>query len=167
MVAVAIGIGANLGEPLQAIATALLHLQRGGVLGLCRAPLYRTRPVGCDPDTPDFVNSAATGLWRGSPLALLALCRGIEQSLGRPATRSSRAARVLDLDVLLIGELELSSATLAVPHPRLTQRPFVLVPLADLAPQWRIPPTLDTVAACRDRVLREPGAEHWGRPWRA
>lgn len=162
MIAVALGIGANLSAPLQAITQALAGLQRGGLLSLRRAPLYRTRPVGCDAGTPEFLNTAATGLWPGSPPALLALCQRLEQSLGRPAAHSSRAARVLDLDVLLVGELQLDTPALIVPHPRLTQRLFVLVPLADLAPDWRIPPGLETVAACRDRALREPGAEHWG-----
>jgi 2-amino-4-hydroxy-6-hydroxymethyldihydropteridine diphosphokinase len=164
VVLIALGIGANLGEPLGAIAEALAQLQRGGVRELRRAPLYRTRPVDCDPATPDFVNTAATGLWRGSPTALLALCHAIERSLGRPPVHSSQAARVLDLDVLLVGERQVESAALVVPHPRLTQRLFVLVPLADLTPEWRIPPTLETVAACRDRLLQQPGAEHWGRP---
>lgn len=163
-VPVALGIGANLDDPLQAIAQALEELRRGGLLDLRRAPLYQTRPVDCEPGTPEFVNTAATGLWRGSPRALLGLCRATEQSLGRPALHSSRRARVLDLDVLLIGERRLASAVLTVPHPRLTQRLFVLVPLAELAPDWRVPPTLETVAACRDRLLQEPGAELWGRP---
>jgi 2-amino-4-hydroxy-6-hydroxymethyldihydropteridine diphosphokinase len=164
VISVAIGIGANRGNPLDAITQALEQLRRGGVLRLRRAPLYRTRPVACDPETPEFVNTAVTGLWRGSPLALLALCQAIEQALGRPAAHSSRAARELDLDVLLVGERWLDSAALTVPHPRLTQRLFVLVPLAEIAPDWRLPPTLETVAACRDRLLQEPGAELWGRP---
>ncbi len=163
MITVALGIGANLGDPLQAIMQALEGLQRGGLLSLRRAPLYRTRPVDCDAATPEFLNTAATGLWPESPEALLALCQRLEQSLGRPATHSSRTARVLDLDVLLVGERQLDTPTLIVPHPRLQRRLFVLVPLADIAPDWRIPPTLETVAACRDRALQEPGAETWGR----
>ncbi len=164
MIPVAIGIGANVGDSLQAIAAALELLRRGGVLNLRRAPLYQTQPVDCDTGTAEFLNTVATGEWGGSPRGLLALCQATERSLGRPAAHSSRAARVLDLDVLLIGERQLAAAVLTVPHPRLTQRLFVLVPLAEIAPDWRIPPTLETVAACRDRALQQPGAEHWGAP---
>jgi 2-amino-4-hydroxy-6-hydroxymethyldihydropteridine diphosphokinase len=164
VVAVALGIGANLGEPRTAIAQALERLRQGGLGHLRRAPLYRTCPVDCDPGTPDFINTAVTGRWPESPQALLALCRAVEEALGRPARRSSRAPRVLDLDVLLFGEDMVDSPALTIPHPRLQQRLFVLVPLAEIAPHWRIPPTLETVARCRDRALQEPGAESWGQP---
>jgi len=161
---VAIGLGANLDQPRQAIQEAIEGLQAGGVAALRCAPLYSTRPVDCDPGTPDFINTVAVGQWRGTPLALLALCQAIEERLGRPREHSRRAARVIDLDVLLVGELCLDVARLTLPHPGLRRRLFVLVPLADVAPDWRLPPTFETAAACRDRALQAPGVAAWGRP---
>lgn len=161
----AIGLGANLGNPRQAIQMAVALLRTGGVQAVQCAPLYVTRPVDCEAGTPDFLNTVACGWWRGSPLALLALCRGIERRLGRPARHSSHAARTVDLDLLLVGERRLDSVLLTLPHPRLRQRLFVLVPLAELVPDWRLPPALETVAACRDRALQAAGAEPWGRAY--
>jgi 2-amino-4-hydroxy-6-hydroxymethyldihydropteridine diphosphokinase len=161
---VAIGLGANLDRPEVAIRRALALLRAGGVAALRSAPLYTTRPLDCEAGTPDFLNTVACGSWRGSPLALLTLCQAIERRLGRPAEHSRRAARAIDLDILLFGERRLASARLTIPHPRLRQRLFVLVPLADLEPEWRLPPTLETASVCRDRALQAPGAASWGRP---
>ena len=160
---VALGLGANLEEPVRAIAAAVEALRRGGVGDLRVAPFYRTTAVDCEPGTADFVNTVVVGRWRGSPLALLALCQAVETALGRPACHSSRLARAIDVDILLIGEHCLESAALTVPHPRLSRRLFVLVPLAEIAPEWRIPPTLESVASCRDRLLAAAGGQAWGK----
>jgi len=159
---VAIGLGAYLDDPGNAIDRAVASLRQGGVAELRRAALYRTRPVGCVPGTPDFLNTAVVGLWRGSPLALLALCRRIEGALGRPAYRASDVPRVIDLDLLLVGQRRMDSVALTLPHPRLTDRRFVLEPLAEIAPDWLVPPGLATVASWRDRRRREDETADWG-----
>lgn len=164
---VAIGIGANLGDPGAAIATAIAALGHAGLEELRCASLYRTHPIGCAPGTPDFLNTAVTGRWRGSLLALLTLCRRIECSLGRPAYRPTNAARAIDLDLLLAGERQIDCAFLTLPHPRLTQRRFALEPLAEIAPRWVVPPQGMTVVGWRDRARREPGAAGWGERLRA
>lgn len=158
----AIGIGANLGDAAAAIEQAVAGLAHGGLEGLRRAALYRTRPVGCAADTPPFLNTAVIGRWRGSPVLLLALCRRLEVALGRPAYRQADSCRAIDLDLLLVGQRCLDDAVLTLPHPRLTARLFVLEPLAEIAPEWVVPLTGRTVAAWRDLARSEPGAAGWG-----
>lgn len=161
--AIAIALGANRHDPRAAIGRALEALRRGGVRDLQVAAFYVTRPVDCAPGTPDFLNTAAIGRWRGSLLALLALCRRTETALGRPAYRDADGTRVLDIDVLLADGRQIDCTVLTVPHPRLTGRLFVLEPLAEIAPQWPVPPGMDSVSCWRDRRRRGPGAAGWGQ----
>lgn len=143
---VALGLGANAGEPRHTLQLALCLLHAGGLRWRAVAPCYLTRPVDCVAGSPSFVNTVLVGLWRGSPRALLALCQATEHALGRPARHSSRAPRTLDIDLLLFGSRRLETPWLVVPHPRLCRRRFALQPLADLAPRWRLPGTGLTVA---------------------
>ena len=137
---VALGLGANRGDPAQAIANAIRLLTGGGLLQARCSPLYQSRPVNCEPGTPPFVNAALTARWGDTPAALLDLCQRVETRLGRPRQHSSREARVIDIDLLLFADRVIEKRTLTVPHPRLRERLFVLAPLHDLAPGWRIPP---------------------------
>lgn len=136
---VAIALGGNLGDTQAAFAEAIRRLAAGGVSDIRQASVITTAPVDCVPGTPDFCNSALTGRWHGSPLALLQLTQSIEQALGRPAQHSQHESRTIDLDILLIGDLVLNHPRLTVPHPRLHQRTFALAPLAEIAPDWRLP----------------------------
>ena len=142
---IAIALGGNLGDPAASFKYAVTLLATGGVRDICKAPLFITTPVDCVPGTPDFVNSALTASWDGSPEELLRLCQTIEQRLGRPAQPSSRESRVIDLDILLFDFLSLDSPNLIIPHPRLRLRRFVLEPLAQIAPDWPVPPDGQTV----------------------
>ena len=150
--ATAIGLGSNVGDPANAIRQATAFLRDGGVESPRLSPLYRTQAEGCVPGTPDFVNAALVGAWRGSAVELLALCQAIERRMGRPFPHSSHESRVIDLDILLLGECQVRTDSLTVPHPRLLRRLFALVPLAAIAPQWRVPPTGETVAAAARRL---------------
>ncbi len=145
-VPVALGLGANLGDPAATFATARRLLVAGGLQHERMATIIRTAPVNCVPGTPDFCNSALVGDWPGSASELLALCQHIERQCGRPARHSQRESRLLDIDVLLFGEQCLAEPDLVVPHPRLRTRYFALAPLAELAGSWRIPPDLISVA---------------------
>lgn len=133
-----IGLGANLGDAgatVTAAMAALAHLP-GTTLAAC-SPLYRSAPVGYL-DQPDFVNAVAAIDTELAPHAVLDGLLAIEQEFGR--RRSFRnAPRTLDLDLLLYGELELHDERLTVPHPRMHQRAFVLVPLAGIAPALALP----------------------------
>jgi 2-amino-4-hydroxy-6-hydroxymethyldihydropteridine diphosphokinase len=126
-----VGLGANLGDPARCVRWAIEQLGR---LGPLRASsLYRSEPLG-SPGQPWFVNAVValeTGL--DAPTLLERLLE-LEREAGRPAERERWAPRVLDLDLLLFGDLLLESPTLTVPHPGLAQRRFVLEPLAELSP---------------------------------
>ncbi len=136
-----LGLGANLpspaGPPLATLAAALAALEAEGVTILARSRWYKTAPVPVS-DQPWFVNGVvkvATGL---GPTALLAVLQKIERSFGR--NRGVRnAARTIDLDILdYDGRIE-AHPGLVLPHPRLHERAFVLLPLAEIAPDWRHP----------------------------
>ena len=133
-----IGLGANLDDPAAQVEYALAELDRLPHTRLvARSPLYASAPVGYV-DQPDFINAVAqveTGL---APRVLLAALLDIEHRHGRE--RSFRnAPRTLDLDLLLYGGARFHEPGLALPHPRMHERAFVLRPLADIAPDAVIP----------------------------
>lgn len=128
-----VGLGSNLGDPAAQLARARAAVAAlpASVL-LAVSPLYRTEPQGLR-EQPFFLNqvvSLQTGL---APLALLEALLDIEKRQGR--VRGQRfGPRTLDLDLLLFGDLCMSDERLALPHPRMLERAFVLLPLADIAP---------------------------------
>ena len=128
-----LGLGANLGDRHATLSTALALLAAAPEVRIARvSPVYETAAVGLV-DQPDFLNLVVELETTLAPHAILDLCLQIEQSLGR--VRHERwGPRTIDLDVLLIGDSTLSDDRLTVPHPRLHERAFVLVPFADLAP---------------------------------
>lgn len=138
MVESLIGIGSNLGDPVQQCREALTALSiRPGVEVLAVSPFYRTSPVG-KTDQPWFVNAVALIEVTLPPKALLAVLQEIEQAFGR--TRDVRwGPRTLDLDILSYGDCVLELSQLSLPHPRMHERRFVLAPLADVAPRWLHP----------------------------
>jgi len=147
-----VGLGANLDNPLRQVTQALAELdaiEHTHVLGA--SSLYRTSPVGYA-DQPDFINAVArlrTGL---TPRELLDALHAIENRHAR--RRSVRnAPRTLDLDLLLYGMLVLREEGLIVPHPRMHERAFVLLPLAELAPDVCVP-GFATVAQLAEHVDR-------------
>lgn len=128
-----LGLGGNLGdrtEYLHAALDALAHLPGTAVTAV--SSIYETAPVGYA-DQPDFYNLVAVVETSLSPRALLGGCLGIEAALGRVRTFRN-APRVVDIDVLLIEGVTSSDPELTVPHPRMMERAFVLVPLRELFP---------------------------------
>jgi 2-amino-4-hydroxy-6-hydroxymethyldihydropteridine diphosphokinase len=145
-----VGIGANLGDPAAQVRAAIDALAALPDTRLvASSSLYRTAPVGYA-DQPDFINAVAAVDTELAPLALLGALHGIERTAGRE--RSFRnAPRTLDLDLLLYGDAAVQEAALVVPHPRMQERAFVLAPLAEIAPEARIPGHGDA-AACLARL---------------
>ncbi len=133
MVQASIGLGGNLGDPIKAMSEALHAFGQHpdcSLTGVSR--LYRTPPWG-KTDQADFFNSCAVLRTSLEPLALLELCLSIEKSMKR--VRIERwGPRTIDIDVLTYGDAVIDVEGLEVPHPRMTQRAFVLMPLADLLP---------------------------------
>ncbi|MGN0872754.1 MAG: 2-amino-4-hydroxy-6-hydroxymethyldihydropteridine diphosphokinase, partial [Victivallales bacterium] len=94
---------------------------------------------GCEPGAPAFYNAVVRGRWAGSPEALLKLCLKLEAEAGRPADHPHWHSRILDLDLILFGDRILATEFLTVPHPRAHERLFVMVPLAEIAPEAVFP----------------------------
>ncbi len=128
-----IGLGANLGDARQAVRAAIEAIgQLPGTTVTQQSSLYRSAPV--DAGGPDYVNAVIEIRTALAAPGLLAQLQRIEQGAGR--TRPYRnAPRTLDLDLLLFGSGSIFSAQLTVPHPRMQERAFVLLPLAEIAPQ--------------------------------
>ncbi len=127
-----LGVGANLGDARAAVRKAVQDLAAlPQTEWRASSSLYTSAPL--DADGPDYVN-AVVQVWTAlSPDALLAALQAIEQRAGRKRPYRN-APRTLDLDILLYGELQLTRSDLHIPHPRMWQRAFVVVPLAEIAP---------------------------------
>jgi len=133
-----VGLGSNLEQPERQVRRALDGL--GAIRGtrlVAHSRLYRTPPWG-ETDQPDFVNAVAAIDTILSPQDLLGELQRLEAAAGRARARRW-GPRTLDLDLLLHGDAELDLPGLVLPHPQVAQRAFVLVPLAELAPELEIP----------------------------
>jgi 2-amino-4-hydroxy-6-hydroxymethyldihydropteridine diphosphokinase len=133
---VLLGFGGNIGDPLATIDAALGRLEAGGVRIRRRSRWYRTAPWG-KADQPAFVNLCAAGDTELAPRALLGLIHEVEAALGRER-RERWGPRLIDIDILAYGDERIDETGLTIPHPHLTERAFVLVPLLDIAPDWVI-----------------------------
>jgi len=132
-----LGLGSNLGDRERALEEGVRALGRRGFRVMSRSALYHTEPVG-GPPQGWFLNAVIGGETAMSPEALLAQCLEVELQLGR--IRGARnGPRVLDIDLLLFGDEVRETATLTLPHPRLHERLFVLIPLSEIAPHARHP----------------------------
>ena len=148
-----IGLGGNLGDVTHTFRQALNLLEHNGLRDIRCSALYRTRPVGPQ-DQPDFLNAvirAQTGL---GAMELLDQLQATETALGRERTRHW-GERTLDLDLLLYNDDIIRSERLTVPHPALTERAFVLVPMADLDSDHTVPGTGLTVATLLQQCNRD------------
>jgi 2-amino-4-hydroxy-6-hydroxymethyldihydropteridine diphosphokinase len=127
-----VGLGANLGDAAQAVRSAIQQLgATPGLRVVHTSSLYRTAPI--DSSGPDYFNAVAEVTTTLTAPNLLAALQTIEQAAGRERPYVN-APRTMDLDVLLYGSASIASPRLTVPHPRMWERAFVLVPLAELAP---------------------------------
>jgi len=131
-----VGVGANLGDAAASVRAALVQLgEMSGTSLVAASGLYSSAPL--DAAGPAYVNAVAELRSALEPADLLAQLHALEQRFGR--LRPHRhAPRTLDLDLLFHGERRLGGPALTVPHPRAHQRAFVLAPLAELAPSWRL-----------------------------
>lgn len=134
-----IGIGSNLDDPEKQVRAAIDALKRLPRSTFVRASrLYRTAPWG-KADQPAFVNAAVALTTLLSPRELLDALLAIERARGRERDGERWGPRVIDLDILVYGDMRIDEAGLRVPHPHLAERAFVLLPLADLDPDLEIP----------------------------
>lgn len=160
MVLAVVGLGANLDDPAAQLASAVQALEQVALSQLLKtSSLYRSAPMGGPPGQPDYANAVALLETTLAPLELLEQLQAIEQQHGR-VRRERWGARVLDLDLIAMGELCLQHPRLSLPHPGTAQREFVLQPLAEIAPDYLLP-GLGTAAACLRR-LGKPTLPLWG-----
>lgn len=161
-----LGLGGNIGDPAAAMAAALRMLDAAEDIAVAAvSSLYRTPPWG-KLDQPDFVNAAAELHTSLPPRLLLEACLDAERSLKR--VRAERwGPRVIDIDILLFADRTVKEEGLEIPHPRLTERAFVLEPLTEIAPDLSVngrPLAAWLASVDRSGIERLPGGSAW---WRA
>jgi 2-amino-4-hydroxy-6-hydroxymethyldihydropteridine diphosphokinase len=133
-----LGLGSNVGDREGNIRRAIKELQQS-VDVVAASSLYETEPVGEILDQPDFLNAAIRIRTQLIPAELLSLCKRIEAEMGRDLGGPRHGPRPIDIDLLLLGDIELSTKRLTLPHPEVTSRRFVLAPLLELDPELALP----------------------------
>ena len=143
-----LALGANLGNAQASVCQAITAMQGWPQTRVvASSSLYRTAPV--DADGPDYINAVVQVHTTLSPTELLEQCQQLEQAAGRERPYR-HAPRTLDIDILLYADCKLASPELTIPHPRMEQRAFVLVPLAEIAPEKV---TASQLAAVADQLI--------------
>jgi len=152
-VEVYLGLGSNMGDRQENLERALDLLSQRLRMGQVSS-IYQTRPIG-NTEQPDFLNLVCQGYSRLSPEGLLTLAKSIESKLGRTSDRSD-VPRPIDIDILFYGDQVIETSGLVIPHPRLTERLFVLIPLVEIAVDLRHPVTGKTA---RELLSGAPGIQ--------
>jgi 2-amino-4-hydroxy-6-hydroxymethyldihydropteridine diphosphokinase len=134
-----LGLGSNVGERRANLQAVVRRLPRHGVTVKRSSSTYDTEPVGLVLDQPDFLNACIEIETEHEPAELLAACKQVEQEVGRHAGGPRHGPRVIDVDVLLLGDLVYESERLTLPHKEVRSRRFVLVPLLELDSELTLP----------------------------
>jgi 2-amino-4-hydroxy-6-hydroxymethyldihydropteridine diphosphokinase len=134
-----LGLGSNVGDRRGNLARAVLTLPAHGVRVMCSSSVYETEPVGLVLDQCDFYNACLRIETALGPEELLDASKEVEREIGRAAGGMRHAPRVIDVDLLLLGDSRYASERLTLPHPEMSARRFVLVPLLELDPELALP----------------------------
>ncbi len=161
-VTVYLGLGSNMGNRQANLDKAIGILSQRLQLGQVSS-LYDTEPVG-NISQPRFLNLVCQVYTRLAPEELLTLAKGIELKLGR-APGTSNAPRPVDIDILFYGDQVIKTKELVIPHPRLTERAFVLVPLTEIAPDFVHPVGRKTAGELLKCITEKQGVLKWGDSW--
>jgi len=156
-----LGLGSNEGDRLANLRAARDALVLHEVAVEASSSVYETAPQGEVSDQPDFLNAALRVRTALGPEELLDAAKAVERDLGREPGGLRHGPRPIDVDVLLLGDLEYSSARLSVPHPEVTSRRFVLEPLLELDRELALPdgtPLASQLDAVRDQPVRLAGS---------
>jgi 2-amino-4-hydroxy-6-hydroxymethyldihydropteridine diphosphokinase len=153
MVTAYLSLGSNLGNRQENLDTALKLLAQRMQIGKISS-IYDTEPMG-NPNQPRFLNLACEVFTRLTPEGLLALAKGIELKIGRHSR--SGEPRTIDVDILLYGDTVMKAKDLEIPHPKMTERQFVLVPLAEIAPDVVHPVTKKTIKEMNKAIKEVQG----------
>ena len=136
-----IALGSNLGDRLANLEAARDCLREIATLGepFLQASNYQTEPLHCPPGSPLFYNSVVEIAFAGDAFQLLELAQAIEKKLGRIGTPERNSPRIIDVDLLYFGDQIIDTEALVLPHPRISERRFVLQPLAEIRPELILP----------------------------
>jgi 2-amino-4-hydroxy-6-hydroxymethyldihydropteridine diphosphokinase len=134
-----LGLGSNVGDIRDNLRRAVAALREHGVEVEAASSLYETEPVGEFLDQPDFLNAAIRISTALEPEGLLDVCKAVEVELGRVFGGPRHGPRPIDIDLLLLGDVELETDRLRLPHREVTSRRFVLAPLLELDPDLALP----------------------------
>ena len=148
-----LGLGSNMGDRQENLERALDFLSQRLRMGKISS-VYDTEPIG-NVEQPRFLNLVCQAYTRLTPEALLALAKGIEKKLGR--TGKSSGPRPIDIDILLFGEQVVETPELVIPHPKMAERAFVLIPLAEIAPDLAHPVSGKKIKELADSVKEKQG----------
>jgi len=160
-----LALGSNLGDRYGFLLQALDHLTTKLNAKLLLSPIYETKAWG-KTDQPDFLNCCVVGEVSQTPLELIKITQAIELALGRE--RNIRwGPRTIDIDILAMGQLQLQTEELVLPHPALDQRRFVLKPWADLAPSFVVPSYNQTVQQLLSSCVDDQIPLLWDNPSRS
>ena len=147
-----LSLGSNLGDRSMYLNEALNALARNGVRIIRSSSIYETKPIDVPDNQGNYYNMVVFVETAADPVELLRICLMVEQDLGRQRP-FVHAPRTIDIDIILLEGISLSTDTLTVPHPRMEQRSFVIVPLAEIAPDIVLPsgrPIIDVKKALSD-----------------
>jgi 2-amino-4-hydroxy-6-hydroxymethyldihydropteridine diphosphokinase len=150
MITAYLSLGSNLGERQSNLDQALKMISERMRLGKVSS-IYDTEPVGMV-NQPSFLNLACEVITRLTPEGLLALLKGIEQKMGRYSR--SGEPRIIDIDIVLFGDQAVNIPGLIIPHPKMHERAFVLIPLAEIAPDF-VHPVLKKTIKELDKAVKE------------
>jgi len=145
-----LGLGSNVGDRESHLTRAIQDLAAHSVTVDAASSLYETEPVGENLDQPDFLNAAVRVRTALGPEELLDVSKAIEAEHGRTFGGPRHGPRPIDIDLLLLGDLEISTERLTLPHPEVTARRFVLEPLLELDPGLRLPDGLELRSALEE-----------------
>ena len=134
-----LGLGSNIGDRRAHLEAAVAALPRHGVEVLASSSVYETVPVGLVLDQREFYNACLRVMTELEPEPLLDACKAVERETGRETGGVRHGPRVIDVDLLLLDDLEFESQRLTLPHPEVSSRRFVLVPLLELEPELTLP----------------------------
>ena len=134
-----LGLGSNVGDPPANLARAIEMLAEKGLVVEAVSEGYRTQPVGEILDQPDFLNAVVAVGTDLEPEPLLDTCKSVEAEMGRETGLPRHSPRIIDVDLLMLGDVVFESERLALPHREVSTRRFVLVPLLEIAPDLELP----------------------------